>query len=111
MARGYTWLPADTGTCTPRHTCTQSGTPAPPRAGTGTGTGQGPTAAGGTYRRCQQYPSYLVVLDEALAPGANVCAPALTRSVVEYLKNIVVLMLSQLIFLQKNPRNDEGLVA
>ena len=60
----------------------------------------------GQYRRCQHYPSHLVVLDEALAPGANVCAPALTRPVVEYLKK-----LSQLIFLQKNLSNDEGLVA
>ena len=41
-----------------------------------------------TEIRYQQYPSHLVVLDEALAPGANVCAPALTRSVVEYLKKL-----------------------
>ena len=60
----------------------------------------------GQYRRYQHYPSHLVVLDEALAPGANVGAPALTRPVVEYLKK-----LSQLIFLQKNLSNDEGLVA
>ena len=58
------------------------------------------------YQQQQQHPSHLVVLDEALAPGANVCAPALTRPVVEYLKK-----LSQLIFLQKNLSNDEGLVA
>ena len=70
-----------------------------------------PQLQGEQYRRYQQYPSHLIVLDKALAPGANVCAPALTRSVVEYLKNIIVLMLSQLIFLQKNPRNDECLVA
>ena len=40
-----------------------------------------------TYRRYQHYPSHLVVLDEALAPGTNVCASALTRPVVEYLGN------------------------